>query len=876
MFVYRSITVFRKSFLTKAVNFDQLLNYFKSKTTITMVDFKKKLDAAKIEKKINPIEIYDSLDRRSIAGPLRPAQKKILEEWFNASVNNKDLIIKLHTGEGKTLIGLLILQSKINAEKGPCLFVCPNIYLVQQVIKDAKKFGVPYCVIEQDGSLPNDFIDGRKILITHVQKVFNGKTIFGLGNDYFHVENVILDDSHACIDSIKGTFTIEVKRDHKAYQEILELFRDALPEQGEGTFLEILNGEYDSFLPIPYWNWFEKSSEILEILTKYKEEKSFLFAWPFVKDNIKGCQAYISGNSLEITPIHIPIEKFSSFNNANQRILMSATTQDDSFFIKGLGFSLEAIKNPLQNPTQIWSGEKMLVIPSLIDDNLDRVTMINVFAKKSPKKYGVVALTPSFPKSELYRTLGSVVPQSSEIVKAVTNLKKGNFNETIVFANRYDGIDLPDETCRILILDGLPFFNSLADRYEENNRLGSDFSNIKIAQKIEQGLGRSVRGEKDYCLILIIGADLIKFIKSSRTKKYFSLQTQKQIEIGMEIAQMASDEISEKNKPFEVVKSLMKQSLQRDEGWKEYYREEMNKIVAQNSQSKIYDILTLERKAAVASYSEQYEKATEFIQTIVDKYCIDENEKAWYMQIKARYQYFISKSDSNAFQKSAFLKNRELLKPSEGITYEKLNFMNENRIKRIQEWLKIHKSFEELMLSVEGVLSNLEFGISADKFEPALKDLGIMLGFISERPDKEIKKGPDNLWCGVSNEFFLFECKSEVNIDRNDINKHEVSQMNSHCGWFESQYGESQVKRIMIIPTKNVSYHADFTHKVEIMRRGKLKSLRTNVKAFFKEFNKYEISSVSNDKIQELINLHKLDIDSLKNDYSEKYTKRTS
>lgn len=840
-----------------------------------MVDFRKKLDKASIEKKINPIEIYDSLDRRSIAGPLRPAQYKILEEWFNKRTDDKDLIIKLHTGEGKTLIGLLILQSKINAGKGPCLFICPNIYLVQQVIRDAKKFGISYCVIGEDRIIPNEFIDGEKILITHVQKVFNGKTHFGLGKDYIHVENVILDDSHACIDSIRNTFTINVEKDHKIYTEILELFKDALPEQGEGTFLEIENGDYNSFLPIPYWNWIEKSEEILQILSKFREEKEITFSWPFIKDNIKNCQAFISGQNLEITPIHIPIEKFSSFNNASQRILMSATTQDDSFFIKGLGFNPNSIKNPLDNPTQIWSGEKMLVIPSLIDDSLDRATMVNILAKPSTKNYGIVSLISSFNKSEIYKALGAFVPMSNEITQVVNHLKKGNFTNTVVFANRYDGIDLPDETCRILIIDGKPFFHSLADRYEESNRLGSDSLNIKIAQKIEQGLGRSVRGEKDYCLILIIGADLIKFIKSSRTKKYFSLQTQKQIEIGMEIAHLASEEITEKTKPFEVVKSLMKQSLQRDEGWKEFYKEEMNKIQIKPSVSKIYEVLTLERKAAVMSYAGDFEKASQLIQQIIDNHCNDESERGWYMQIMARYTYNISKSESNALQKSAFLKNHELLKPNEGITYKKIEFINENRIKRISEWIKQHKGFQELMLSVEDVMSDLEFGVSAEKFEIAFKELGLMLGFLSERPDKEFKKGPDNLWCGVSNEYFLFECKSEVNTDRIEINKHEAGQMNTHCGWFESQYGDSPVKRILVIPTKNLSYHGDFTHKVEIMRRGKLKLLRTNVKSFFKEFNKYEIDSLTDEKIQGFINLHKLDIESLKNEYSEKYFKKS-
>jgi replicative superfamily II helicase len=841
-----------------------------------MVDFRKRLSKSEIEKKTNPIEIYDSLDRRSIAGPLRPAQHKILSEWYESRKTEKDLIIKLHTGEGKTLIGLLILQSKINSGEGPCLFICPNIYLVQQVRRDAKKFGISYCTIGDDNSLPNEFLDGEKILITHVQKVFNGKTIFGLGNDFIPVENVILDDSHACIDSIRNTFTISLDREHSAYKKLIELFSDALPEQGEGTFLEIENGDYNSFLPIPYWNWIDKSEEVLQILSNYREELSIMFSWPFIKDSIKNCQAFISGQNIEITPIHIPIEKFSSFDKASQRILMSATTQDDSFFIKGLGFNSKAIKNPLDNPSQIWSGEKMLIIPSLVDDSLDRDKMVNTLAKPSDKNYGVVSLVSSFTKSKTYENLKSIVPKSNEISAAVDHLKKSKFKQTVVFANRYDGIDLPDETCRILVIDGRPFFYSLSDRYEESNRMNSDSINIKIAQKIEQGLGRSVRGEKDYCLILIIGADLVKFIKSSRTNKYFSPQTKKQIEIGMEIAQMASDEVSDDNEPFEVVKSLMKQSLQRDEGWKQFYKEEMNKIQPNNNSSKIYDVLTLERKAAVLNNAGDYEKASDLIQQIIDKHCNDNSEKGWYLQIMARYKFLQSKTDSNALQKSAFLKNNQLLKPSEGITYQKLEYVNENRTKRIVDWVKNHKDFEELMLFVEGVLSDLEFGTIAEKFETDLKELGLMLGFLSERPDKEFKKGPDNLWCGVGNQYFIFECKSEVKVERQEVNKHEIGQMNTHCGWFENQYNSSPVKRILIIPTKNVSYHADFTHKVEIMKRGKLRNLRNNVKGFFKEFNKYEIDSLSDEKIQEFINTHKLDIDSLLKDYSEKYYKKTS
>jgi hypothetical protein len=50
-----------------------------------MVDFKKKLGKLTIPKKINPLEIYDSLDRGSQTGPLRPAQGIILSKWFEAA-----------------------------------------------------------------------------------------------------------------------------------------------------------------------------------------------------------------------------------------------------------------------------------------------------------------------------------------------------------------------------------------------------------------------------------------------------------------------------------------------------------------------------------------------------------------------------------------------------------------------------------------------------------------------------------------------------------------------------------------------------------------------------------------------------------------------
>ena len=46
------------------------------------IDFKKKLAIRTITPKTNPIELYGTLDRKSVAGPLRPAQEIVLSEWY--------------------------------------------------------------------------------------------------------------------------------------------------------------------------------------------------------------------------------------------------------------------------------------------------------------------------------------------------------------------------------------------------------------------------------------------------------------------------------------------------------------------------------------------------------------------------------------------------------------------------------------------------------------------------------------------------------------------------------------------------------------------------------------------------------------------------
>ena len=837
-----------------------------------MIDFTKKMRQTEIKKGDNPIEIYAALDRTSLAGPLRGSQEEVLTKWYTEKIDERDVIIKLHTGEGKTLIGLLVLMTKLNKGDGPCVYICPNKYLVEQVCKEATKFGIPICTIGENNQLPNEFLASKRILITHVQKMFNGKTIFGTGNTSEKIGAIVFDDAHACLDAIRDAFVISIKRNEEKelYEKIFELFEDDLSEQGEGTLLDIKNNEdYDSIMMIPYWAWIEKKSQVLELLAKSKDKNCITFVWSLIKNSVENCQAFIKGNEIQIMPLVAPINMFGCFTNAKYRILMSATTQDDSFFVKVLGISINAIKEPIINEKLKWSGEKMILIPSLISQEFTRHSIIEYLGQMT-YKFGAIALTPTWKKQEDYCEFGCIPIDKSNIYQEMNNLQRGDYGtgKLRVLVNRYDGIDLPDNACRILILDSLPFSTNMSDVYEEKARSKSHLIQKKIAQKIEQGLGRSVRSEKDYSCIILIGSELVSFIRSSLTRELFSNQTQKQIEIGLQVSEWAKEDGKELT--IKETASLMNQCLKRDNGWKAYYESEMNRIeVAEKNREDELEILSLEQKAENMFLQKKYDEAANVIQSILDTIKCDKSDKGWYLQMKAHYMYHSSKIESQKLQRAAFESNFEMLKPRDGVTYKKMENINLNRIQNIIKNIQKFKSFDELMLEINRINECLSFGVTADKFEAAVGELGILLGYVSQRPDKSIRKGPDNLWGMGNNYYVMFECKSEVSLGRKEIYKSEVGQMNNHCGWFDKEYPDAHVLRIMIIPTNCVAYDADFTHDVKILRKNSLNQLKKNVINFFKELKEYDLNCLEERFIHNCLKMHDLDNESIIDKYVE-------
>ena len=834
-----------------------------------MVDFKKRLAGKAAAKPTNPIELYDMLDRAHDKGPLRPAQESVLTDWFLHHQSTRDVIVKLHTGQGKTLIGLLMLQSRLNGGSGPVVYLCPDHFLIDQTCEQAKQFGIRTCTADDD--LPEEFANGSRILVTSVQKLFNGLTKFRLHQQSIKVHTVLMDDAHACSDRIRDACRIRISSDEPAYGALKTLFATDLEQQGVGTYADIMNGKRDALLPIPYWAWIAREGEIASVLSSNAHRKSIRFAWPLLKDMLGHCEGVISGAAIEIEPHVAPLSAFGSYAKAAHRVFMSATVTDDAFLVKGLQLKPETIANPLTYAKETWSGEKMVLLPSLIDDELDRERIVKGFGVPNGKRrFGLVALVPSFTRTKDWDSYGAIVADNETVGDVLEALKKGEFEKTVVLANRYDGIDLPDDTCRILVFDSKPYSESLIDLHQEHCRPYSKATLMRTVRSVEQGMGRSVRGEKDYSVIVAVGSDLVRLLRDKASRKYLSSQMATQIEIGLEIADMARQDIEEGKDPADAFNGLLRQCLRRDPDWKAYYTEQMGGVVPSRANEAALKVYAGELAAEEAYMAGDYAGAAEILQKLLDDGAIDPDDKGWYLQECARYHYASNRAESQKLQVAAHKRNRLILKPPTGVTISKLTIVSHGRVERVADWVRNFESYSELDVAVTDILGRLVFGTKADRFEQALDELSRALGFAGERPDEEWKEGPDNLWALDDNRYLLFECKSEVDVTRAEINKREAEQMNRSSAWFDKHYPGMKVKRLIVHPAGKVESAAAFTHEVEGMREPDLRRLVKSCREFFKSFESQNLKDLSTSQIQKMINAHGLAVDDLLKRYSRK------
>ena len=160
-----------------------------------MADLLSKLSGTKKSKPIEPREIFMALPSKDKRYEYpRDVQSDVWRKWFERR-DQKNTIIKMNTGSGKTVVGLMILQSCLNEGKGPAVYVVPDNYLVAQVCEEAAKLGI-LAVTDKDDY---NYAENKAILVINVYTLVNGRSVFGMrqGSRNYPLGSVLLDD--ACL-----------------------------------------------------------------------------------------------------------------------------------------------------------------------------------------------------------------------------------------------------------------------------------------------------------------------------------------------------------------------------------------------------------------------------------------------------------------------------------------------------------------------------------------------------------------------------------------------------------------------------------------------------------------------------------------------------
>lgn len=498
-----------------------------------MLDFSKLLEDTLDTAVVNPIEIFDLLPEKNekYEELLRPAQQRVLETWCNDFRDNPNTVIKMNTGSGKTVVGLLMLQSYLNEGKGPAIYIVPDNYLIEQIIKEANDLGLKVTRDNND----SEFLNGESILITNMHKIINGRSVFGVGEVKKSIGCIVVDDAHACMKVAKSQFSITIPRSNDIYEKLLNIFSDSIKLQSESRYLDIKEGDKNTQQLIPFWEWHKNYSRILELLHEKRNDngeanKSLFFNWPLLKDNLELAECIITGQEFIINLDFIPIDVIPSFDQCPHRIFMSATIDDDSILVSHFNIDSTKIENCITPGNANDIGERMILIPQELNPKITE-DELKQYYKSLSTKVNVVILVPSTYRSRYWNDVADVtVSSQDEMLSTVEKLKKQHVG-LVVLINKYDGIDLPKSACEVLVIDGMPDVRSQIEKYEQIALRGSKEVLKDTIQRIEQGMGRGIRSKEDHCVVFLMGNSLVKSLYSNEAKEMFTEATQMQLKL---------------------------------------------------------------------------------------------------------------------------------------------------------------------------------------------------------------------------------------------------------------------------------------------------------------------------------------------------------
>jgi len=777
-----------------------------------------KLNDGVSAKQTDPRKIFTTLKRDVRFKRPLDEQSDVLDAWYERRTA-KDLTIKMNTGGGKTVVGLLCLQSSLNENIRPAVYITPDNFLVAQVLAEAKALGISATQDEKD----LDFIAGRSVLVANVHKLFNARSVFGVGEKRIPIGCIVIDDAHACLGVVHDQFGIKAHVGSPTYDSLIDLFEDHLMTQSPPGFLDIKANDASVVMALPYWAWQAKQDEVIKILHAQRNSAELEWSWPLLKECIPLCTCIFGGTHLEIAPQFVPIDRIPSFASAQRRVYMTATLADDTILVGNFKADASEVSKPIRPKGGGDIGDRMILAPQEINPQYT-VEQIKALVADIARNRNVVVIVPSKSRADFWSDVANQVLDRENIQSGVELLKTKLVGVTVL-VNKYDGIDLPGSACELLVIDGLPEVYGLSERLEMLLLDGTKRQLVRQIQRIEQGMGRGVRSSDDHCVVLLLGGKLTQRIHQPEAEEMFSSATRAQIALGREVSNQV------RAKSLAELKPILNLCFDQNDKWVQAGR---NAIVNAPpiSGGNLDENQVRLREAFDAARILRYDLAVEKAQEAVTA-TSEEKVKGYLKQQLAQYTNFTNPAKAQELQLSAISSNSRVLRPITGTTYNKLSAPATGQTAAAVAFMQRFLEGNDLIIWVNGLLDDLDWGEEGTgRFEAAMFDLGSFLGFGSERPEEKMGRGPDNLWALGSLKYLVIECKSGAVLAAK-ISKSDTNQLNGSIVWFKDKYDNSCFATpIMVHPQTIFEYAASPPQDLRIVNRDGLTRLREGIRAY--------------------------------------------
>lgn len=787
---------------------------------------------------LHPREVFFTLDRSPNFSFPRDIQTEVMNRWFDDR-DQSDSVIKLNVGSGKTLVGLLLLQSSLNEGKGPALYVVPDNQLLQQVVQEAKALGIEVTDDPRDAA----YGASQKICVVNVYKLFNGKSVFGVGASKIDIGAVVIDDAHACVSTIVDQFTIMLANHHECYVKIFQILAEDLKGYAEARFLEIASGDPQAHIEVPFWSWDTHHSEIIEALHEHRNDEELQFTYSLLKDMLRQCRCIIGGQHLEIQPYFPATDLIQSFRRAKRRIYMTATLADDSIIATHFGADPTKIAKPIVPSSSQSMGERMILMPQELNSELT-ISDVRLLVVDLASKVNVVVIVPSATAAEEWKNDAAQVLISDTVVPGIEKLRAGHVGLSVL-VNRYDGIDLPGDACRVLVIFDLPEVNSYADLVDSEILSGSAVNLRRQLERIEQGMGRGVRSNDDFCAVMLLGAKLTGRLRSPEGQQMLTPATKAQLDLSRKIAKkLSTPSISE-------IKIVIQQCLDRDPDWIKVSKKALVNLKGDDEIRMDVGRLAV-RKAFDAARANQHTLALSVLDTAIDL-TADEQVKAWLLYRKAAFQHTVDAAGAQKTLAAAHAMEPRVTKPMHGAVYKKLSPVAGMQV---SEMISNHqRRFMDpvaMKLYADALCSDLKFSPNtSDKFEAAWDDLAWFLGIKGQRPEKDYKEGPDNLWALPNGTFIVTECKNGVTAT-GGISKKDAGQLGQSAAWFGNRYPASQFVPVIIHPERTLGQAASNVVDMRVIDDKALSKVRENLRQLSIQLMNPNVASTASEVAQRL------------------------